>query len=119
MSQTKIAQMTIENGTLTLPETLLPKEWTAPVWVLWEEDEPYLTLFPSMPSSDMLENTAGCEAAEVSDGTIRIPPIFIDMLADPSETITVRSEPAFVEFFGQRVWDALKGAFTNSQDVFW
>ena len=40
MSETKIESVLIQDGKLTLSPDLLPREWTAPVWVLWEPDEP-------------------------------------------------------------------------------
>ena len=52
MNETKIEIMPIcEDGTLTLSPELLPREWTSPVWVLWEPEEAYLTLFPAMPEA--------------------------------------------------------------------
>ena len=120
MSETKIESMPIqEDGTLTLSADLLPREWTAPVWVLWEPEEAYLTLFPAMPDASTLEDIAECGHAEVVDGTVSLPPTFLGLLSGPGETVTVRAEENFVEIFGARVWEALKGAFTASQDIFW
>lgn len=118
MSQTNIEAIPIQDGRLTLSEALLPRDWTSPVWVLWEPDEPYVTLFPTMPDASTLESVAEYGAAEVADGAVVLPSSFLGMLSDPGETVTVRAEPQFVEVFGARVWDALRGAF-SSPDVFW
>ena len=119
MSETKIESVLIQDGKLTLSPDLLPREWTAPVWVLWEPDEPYLTLFPSLPDASTLEGTAEYGTTEVVNGTVTLPFSFLSMLSGPAEQVTARAEPQFVELFGARVWDALKGAFTASQDIFW
>lgn len=120
MNETKIEIMPIcEDGTLTLSPELLPREWTSPVWVLWEPEEAYLTLFPSMPEASTLEGAAEYGPAVVSEGTVALLPTFLGLLSGPGENITVRAEANFVEFFGARVWESLKGAFTGSQELFW
>ena len=118
MSETKIESVLIEDGTLS--SSLLPSNWTSPVWVLWEPEEAYLTLFPSMPDASTLEDVAEYGPAVVAeDGTVAPLPSFLGLLSGPGEMITVRAEANFVEFFGERVWESLKGAFENSQNIFW
>ena len=119
MSEAKIESVLIEDGTLTLSADLLPREWTSPVWVLWEPEEAYLTLFPAMPDASTLEDVAEYGPAEAENGTVALPFTFLSLLSGPGETVTVRAEENFVEIFGARVWEALKGAFTASQDIFW
>lgn len=118
MSQNNIEKIFVDEGKLILSPNLLPKEWTAPSWVLWEIDEPYLTLFPSTPDSSTLESVAEYGTMEVVNGVVELPPCFMELLSDPNEIVTVKAEPQFVEIFGGRVWDALNGAFT-SQEIFW
>ena len=119
MSEAKIESVLIQDGTLTLSAELLPREWSSPVWVLWEPEEAYLTLFPSMPDASTLEDVAEYGPVEMEDGVIALPFSFLSMLSGPGETVTVRAEENFVELFGSRVWEALKGAFTTSLDLFW
>ena len=121
MNETKIELMPIrEDGTLTLSPELLPRDWKTPVWVLWEPEEAYLTLFPSMPDASTLEDAAEYGPAVVAeDGTVAPLPSFLSLLSGPGETITVRAEANFVEFFGERVWESLKGAFADPQNIFW
>ena len=117
MSETKIQTVQIEDGTLSAD--LLPAGWTSPVWVLWEPEEAYLTLFPSMPDASTLEDVAEYGPAEVENGSITLPFSFLSLLSGPAEEVTLRSEENFVELFGARVWEALKGAFNTSMDLFW
>lgn len=120
MNETKIESVAVqEDGTLTLSAELLPRDWTSPVWVLWEPEEAYLTLFPSTPDASTLEDVAEYGPAEVADGSVTLPPSFLGLISGPGETVTVRAEEQFVEIFGARVWEALKGAFTDTQDLFW
>ena len=54
MSETNIQTIQIADGTLSAD--LLPAGWTSPVWVLWEPEEAYLTLFPSMPDASTMDS---------------------------------------------------------------
>ena len=117
MSETNIQTVQIADGTLSAD--LLPAGWASPVWVLWEPEEAYLTLFPSMPDASTLEDVAEYGTATVEDGVITLPFSFLSLLSGPNEEVTMRSEENFVELFGARVWEALKGAFSASQDIFW
>lgn len=113
----KIEALPVEEGKLSLSGELLPEAWTAPMWVLWEADEPYVTLFPALPDRSVLEDAAGYGEAPVVNGVVTLPAAFLETLSDPNETVTVRAEESFVEIFGARVWNALQG--TSSPDVFW
>lgn len=113
----KTEAIPVQEGKLTLSEALLPSAWSTPFWVLWELDEPYMTLFPALPDHSVLEDVAGYGEAQTVNGTVTLPAAFLETLSDPNETVTVRAEDAFVEIFGTRVWNALRGA--SSPDVFW
>ena len=80
MSETNIQTVQIADGTLSAD--LLPAGWTSPVWVLWEPEEAYLTLFPSMPDASTLEDVAEYGTATVEDGVITLPFSFLSLLSD-------------------------------------
>ena len=68
MSETNIQTVQIADGTLSAD--LLPAGWTSPVWVLWEPEEAYLTLFPSMPDASTLEDVAALREMNIHGAII-------------------------------------------------